>query len=82
MALITLLQESERHFIRSQINLIRKNTSLIRVDDAFNLAYTPIIPANWAPLLPTTVQEALDRIALICERKVSSNPIGDIIPFR
>lgn len=41
------------------------NTSLIRVDDAFDLAYTPIIPANWAPLPPTTVQEALDRIAAL-----------------
>ncbi|MEK4213189.1 exosporium leader peptide [Bacillus wiedmannii] len=51
--------------IRSRINLIGTNTSLIRVDDAFDLAYTPNNPANWAPLPPTTVQEALDRIAAL-----------------
>ncbi|MCS3596693.1 hypothetical protein M2370_001875 [Bacillus sp. JUb91] len=49
--------------IRSRINILGTNTTLIRVDDAFDLAYTPINPANWAPLPPTTVQEALDRIA-------------------
>lgn len=32
--------------IRSRINLIGTNTSLIRVDDAFDLAYTPNNPAN------------------------------------
>ncbi|MFL0403071.1 exosporium leader peptide-containing protein [Bacillus nitratireducens] len=49
--------------IRSRITLIGTNTSLIRVDDAFDLAYAPINPINWAAPPPTTVQEALDRIA-------------------
>ncbi|MBJ7959180.1 exosporium leader peptide [Bacillus cereus group sp. N28] len=50
--------------IRSPVTLIGTNTSLIRVDDVFDLAYTPINPVNWA-VPPTTVQEALDRIAAL-----------------
>jgi hypothetical protein len=33
------------------------------LNDAAGLGYTPAIPANWIAPPPTTVQEALDRIA-------------------
>lgn len=50
--------------IRSRVTLVGTNTTLIRVDDAFGLAYTPSNPADWSlGPVPTTVQEALDRIA-------------------
>jgi hypothetical protein len=49
--------------IRSRVTLTGTNTTLIRVDDAFGLAYTPGNTANWVDPDPTTVQEALDRIA-------------------
>lgn len=49
--------------IRSRVTIIGTGSTLIRVDDAFGLAYTPANPGNWAAPLPTTVQEALDRIA-------------------
>jgi hypothetical protein len=49
--------------IRSRVTLTGTATTLIRVDDAFGLAYTPGNPANWVDPDPTTVQEALDRIA-------------------
>jgi hypothetical protein len=49
--------------IRSRVTLIGTNTFLVRVDDAFGLAYTPTNPGNWIAPPPTTVQEALDRIA-------------------
>jgi hypothetical protein len=32
--------------IRSRVTLVGTNTSLIRVDDAFELAYTPTVPAD------------------------------------
>lgn len=34
-----------------------------RADDAFGLAYSPTYPADWVAPAPTTVQEALDRLA-------------------
>lgn len=49
--------------IRSRVTLVGAATTLIRVDDAFGLAYTPVNPASWVAPPPTTVQEALDRIA-------------------
>jgi hypothetical protein len=49
--------------IRSRVTLVGTGTTLIRVDDAFGLAYTPGNPADWVAPPPTTVQEALDRIA-------------------
>jgi hypothetical protein len=49
--------------IRSRVTLVGANTSLIRVDDAFGLAYTPTVPADFDPPIPTTVQEALDQLA-------------------
>lgn len=49
--------------IRSRVTIVGTNTTLIRVDDAFGLAYTPTNPADWGGSPPTTVQEALDRIA-------------------
>lgn len=49
--------------IRSRVTLVGTNTTLIRVDDAFGLAYTPTNPGDWIAPPPTTVQEALDRIA-------------------
>nr|WP_260871169.1 exosporium leader peptide [Paenibacillus xylanexedens] len=49
--------------IRTRVTLIGTGTTLIRVDDAFGLAYIPANPANWSAPVPTTVQEALDRIA-------------------
>jgi Collagen triple helix repeat (20 copies) len=49
--------------IQSRVTLVGTGTTLIRVDDAFGLAYTPSNPANWIAPPPTTVQEALDRIA-------------------
>lgn len=49
--------------IRSRVTIVGTGTTLIRVDDAFGLGYTPANSANWAAPLPTTVQEALDRIA-------------------
>lgn len=49
--------------IRSRVTLVGTNTFLVRVNDAFGVAYTPANPANWADPDPTTVQEALDRIA-------------------
>ncbi|MCR2804346.1 exosporium leader peptide [Paenibacillus soyae] len=49
--------------IRSRVVLVGTNTTLVRVDDAFGLAYTPANPADWAAPPPSTVQEALDRIA-------------------
>ncbi|MCH1627609.1 hypothetical protein MJG50_19925 [Fredinandcohnia sp. SECRCQ15] len=39
------------------------NTFLERVDDAFGLAYIPTNFSDWNVPAPTTVQEALDRIA-------------------
>jgi hypothetical protein len=49
--------------IRSRVTLVGTNTSLIRVDDAFGLAFTPTVPADYDPPIPTTVQEALDQLA-------------------
>jgi hypothetical protein len=50
--------------IRSRVTLTGTGTTLVRVDDAFGLAYTPANPADWSlGPVPTTVQEALDRIA-------------------
>jgi hypothetical protein len=49
--------------IRSRVTLVGTNTSSIKVEDAFGSAYTPDNPANWLAPPPTTVQEALDRIA-------------------
>lgn len=48
--------------IRSRVTLVGTSTSLVRVDDAFGLAYTPANPRDWVAPPPTTVQEALDRI--------------------
>lgn len=48
--------------IQSKITLTGL-TTIRRLNDAFGLAYTPDTPANWVGLPPTTVQEALDRIA-------------------
>ena len=49
--------------IRSRVTLVGTNTTLTRVDDAFGVAYTVTNAANWVAPPPTTVQEALDRIA-------------------
>lgn len=49
--------------IRSRVTLVGTGTTLIRVDDAFGLAYTPAVPADYDPPIPTTVQEALDQLA-------------------
>jgi hypothetical protein len=49
--------------IRSRVTLVGTNTSLIRVNDAFGLAYTPTVPADYDPPIPTNVQEALDQLA-------------------
>ncbi|CAH6419709.1 Collagen [uncultured virus] len=43
--------------------LLNGSVNFIRVNDAFGLAYTPSVSANWVGAPPTTVQEALDRIA-------------------
>jgi hypothetical protein len=49
--------------IRQRVTLVGTGTSLIRVNDAFGVAYTPANPGDWIASPPTTVQEALDRIA-------------------
>lgn len=49
--------------IRQRVTIVGTGSSLIRVDDAFGLGYTPANPADWSGIPPTTVQEALDRIA-------------------
>jgi len=49
--------------IRQRVIIVGTSTSLIRVDDSNGLAYTPINSANWNSPSPTTVQEALDRLA-------------------
>jgi hypothetical protein len=49
--------------IRSRVTLVGSNTSLVRVDDAFGLAYTPTVPTDYDPPIPTTTQEALDQLA-------------------
>lgn len=49
--------------IRSRVTLVGTNTFLVRVNDASGEAYTPGNPGNWVAPAPTTVQEALDRIA-------------------
>ncbi|WP_246289144.1 hypothetical protein [Bacillus haikouensis] len=49
--------------IRSRLTLVGSGTSLIRVDDAFGLAYTPAVPTDYDPPIPTTTQEALDQLA-------------------
>jgi hypothetical protein len=49
--------------IRTRVTLVGTGTALIRVDDAFGLAYIPSNLADWVAPPPTTVQEALDRIA-------------------
>ncbi|SFS53696.1 exosporium leader peptide [Marininema halotolerans] len=49
--------------IRSRVSIVGSRTSLVRVNDAFGVAYTPDDPADWTDPDPTTVQEALDRIA-------------------
>lgn len=49
--------------IRQRVTLVGTGTNLIRVDDAFGVAYTPSNAADWTAPPPTTVQEALDRIA-------------------
>jgi hypothetical protein len=48
--------------IRSRVTLVGTIT-LIRVDDAFGLAYKPTVLADYDPPIPTTVQEALDQLA-------------------
>lgn len=49
--------------IRSRVTLVGTRTTIVRVDDAFGLAYTPADPTDWVDPDPTTVQEALDRLA-------------------
>jgi len=49
--------------IHTRVTMVGTGTTLIRVDDAFGLAYIPGAPMNWVAPPPTTVQEALDRIA-------------------
>lgn len=49
--------------IRSRVTLIG-NSAIEKLDDAAGLGYTPANPADWSlGPVPTTVQEALDRIA-------------------
>ncbi|WP_411501771.1 exosporium leader peptide [Brevibacillus centrosporus] len=49
--------------VRSRVTL-GGNTSIEKLNDAAGLGYTPSVPANWSlGPVPTTVQEALDRIA-------------------
>ncbi|MGG0476327.1 exosporium leader peptide [Priestia aryabhattai] len=60
--------------IRTRVTLVGTGTSLIRVDDAFGLAYIPGNPANWVDPDPTTVQEALDRIANIIAANLGTIP--------
>ena len=48
--------------IRSRVTITGTASTLTRVDDAFGVAYTPTVAGNWAAP-PTTVQEALDRLA-------------------
>lgn len=52
--------------IRSKVTLTG-STTLRRLDDAFGLAYTPAVPGNWVAPPPTTVQEALDRMAALLD---------------
>ena len=49
--------------IRQRVTLVGTGTTLIRVDDAFGLVYTPTNPADWNAPAPIIVQEALDRLA-------------------
>lgn len=49
--------------IRQRVTLVGSGTNLIRVDDAFGVAYTPNNIADWSGISPITVQGALDRIA-------------------
>lgn len=49
--------------IRSRVTITGTVSTLTRVDDAFGVAYTPSVAGNWAAPPPTTVQEALDRLA-------------------
>lgn len=49
--------------IRQRVVLVGTGTILIRVNDASGLNYTPINGANWTDPDPTTVQDALDRLA-------------------
>ncbi|RAS77400.1 collagen-like protein, partial [Priestia endophytica] len=49
--------------IRTRVTLVGTSTSLIRVDDAFGLAYTPANQLNWDLPIPTTTQQALDQLA-------------------
>ncbi len=49
--------------ISQRVILVGTATNLIRVNDAFGVAYTPSNPSDWIAPAPTTVQEALDRIA-------------------
>lgn len=50
------------------------NTVLRRLNDANGLAYTPALPVIWAAPPPTTVQEALDRMASLLFT-LNGNPI-------
>ncbi len=50
------------------------NVTLTRLDDANGLAYTPNNPVNWVSPQPTTVQEALDRMASLLDA-LNSGPI-------
>jgi hypothetical protein len=49
--------------VRSRVTLLGTNTTIEKLNDASGLGYTPVNPANWIAPPPTTVQEALDRIA-------------------
>jgi hypothetical protein len=49
--------------VRSRVTLLGTNTIIEKLNDAAGLGYTPANLANWIAPPPTTVQEALDRIA-------------------
>lgn len=48
--------------LKSKLTLLG-GTSITLVNDAYGLAYTPAILANWSGIAPTSVSDALDRIA-------------------
>jgi hypothetical protein len=47
----------------ANVTLVGTNTTLTRLNDAFGLAYTPGDASDWAAPAPTTLQEAIDRLA-------------------
>lgn len=50
-------------------------TTIVNLDDAIMIPYTPSIPANWAGTSPNNAQQAIDRMSSLLKTLNSNTPI-------